>query len=47
MSRVLTEKMTFEKRFQRSKGANPIHSWWKNILGRKESQCKTARVGAF
>lgn len=47
VSRVLTEEVTFEKRFQGSKGVNPINSRWKNILGRRESQCKSPRVGAF
>lgn len=38
VGRVLTEKVIFDKKLQGSKNANHMHSSWKNILGRRESQ---------
>ena len=46
VGRILTEKVTFEKKFQGSKGINHMNSWWKNIPGKGEPG-KSPKVGAF
>lgn len=43
VGRVLTEKVTFEKTFQGSKGVNHKNSWWENIPGKRERQAKARR----
>lgn len=43
VGRVLAEKVTSEKGFPGSKDVHHMNSWWKDTLGRKESQAKAPR----